>query len=51
MVAAVPRKELPMDEEAEARQKAKHTGNLVRQHVEERSCVPMCGVQSDVIGG
>ena len=30
VLAAVPRKELPVDEEAEA---AKHTGSWVRQHV------------------
>ena len=35
VLAAVPRKGLPVNEEAEAeaRQKAKHTGYIVRQHV------------------
>ena len=49
--AAVPQKKLPVDEEAEARQKAKHTGHIYVRYtcIKERGCVPVCGVQSDVV--
>ena len=52
VLAAVPQKKLPVDEEAEARQKAKHTGHIYVRYtcIKERGCVPMCGVQSDVVG-
>ena len=51
VLAAVPQKKLPVDEEAEARQKAKHTGHIYVRYtcIKERGCVPVCGVQSDVV--
>ena len=42
--AAVPQKKLPVDEEAEARQKAKHTGSWVRRMHQRAVIVVRCVV-------